>query len=75
MADEQIAEAIEEVWAILMALPGGPRAAARVLAGAHCMLLEAQGTDSEDAARACLAESSIAILGAWADRVGIKLAH
>jgi hypothetical protein len=39
------------------------------------MLLEAQGTATEAAARDCLKESSAAILDAWADRVGITLAQ
>jgi hypothetical protein len=68
------ADAIDEIWAILAALPS-PREAARALAGAHVMLMEAQGSESEAQVRICLKESAAAILDAWAARTGVTIAQ
>jgi hypothetical protein len=63
------ADAVDEIWAILAAL-SSPREAARALAGAHVMLMEAQGSESEAQVRDCLRESEAAVLEAWIARTG-----
>lgn len=67
-------DAIEEIWAILCDLPS-PRDAARALAGAHVMLLEADGAATIEAAETRLAESSKAVLDIFRERAGVPTAQ
>lgn len=67
---KQIAAATVTVFEIVRTL-GGPRDAAKALAGAHVMLLEAEGVTDESDVRARLKDSMDGIIGAWRARAGL----
>lgn len=68
------ASAVDEIWAILQTL-GGPREAARALAGAHVMLIEAEGVRTEADARTRVMQSAQATLDVFKERAGLPNAH
>ena len=65
-----IASATTEIFDILRALDS-PRDAARALAGAHLMLIEADDAPDEAGVRERLKESSDAIIKIWRERAGV----
>ena len=72
MDDKQaIAAATVAIFEIVRRLPG-PRDAAKALAGAHVLLIEAEGVDSEAAVRARLNDSVNGIVESWRDRAGVS---
>jgi hypothetical protein len=72
MTDKSIAAATIAVFEIVRTL-GGPRDAAKALAGAHVLLLESEGITDETSARARLDDSLKGILGAWRGRAGLPV--
>lgn len=62
--------AIDDIWEILHGLRS-PRDAAKALAGAHVMLLEAEGVRTEADARVRVQQSSQAVLNIWRERAGL----
>lgn len=69
---KKIADAINEIWAIMRELDS-PADAARALAGAHVMLVE-ESADTEAEVRACLRDVDVFVLESWSKRSGIPLA-
>ena len=61
------AEASERIFEILRELKG-PREAAKALAAAHIMVIEAEGVRTEADARARVMQSHSAVLDAWRER-------
>jgi hypothetical protein len=71
--NQKIADAVNEIWEILRALPG-PQDAAKALAGAHVMLMEEDDAQTEADLRAKLRDVDAAVLESWAKRRGASLA-
>lgn len=69
---KHIADAVNEIWAILRSLDS-PADAARALAGAHVMLME-EDAETEADVRARLKDVDVCVLETWSKRSGIPLA-
>ena len=63
-----ISDAVNEIYTIIRALPS-PRDAAKALAGAHVMLMEADGATT-DSVREKMKDVHNAVLESWAARAG-----
>lgn len=72
-SNKQIADAVNDIWAILRSL-SGPRDAAKALAGAHVMLMEGDASQTEADIRAKLRDVDNAVLESWSKRSGVPLA-
>jgi hypothetical protein len=70
----RIAVAVAEIWSAVSEL-SGPRDAAKALAGAHVLLLEAEGVRTEADVRQRLEDSKNGIIDAWRDRAGLDITH
>jgi hypothetical protein len=69
----RIANAVNDIWTILRELPS-PQQAAKALAGAHVMLMEANGEQTEAHVRAALRDVDVFVLETWAKRANVSLA-
>lgn len=69
---KKIADAVNEIWAIMRSLDS-PADAARALAGAHVMLME-EDSETEADVRAKLRDVDVFVLESWSKRSGIPLA-
>jgi len=70
----EIADAANEVYATLLLL-SGPRDAAKAIALAHLLVIEAEETNSEESVRAKMKDVTEFVIENWHDRSGAARGH